>query len=835
MNKMINYGVDLGTTNSLIAKFNNGIVEVFKNPSGFKETLPSVVAFRTDRTLIGEQARTFAEKDSQSVASRFKRKMGTTEIIKIKSLKSSKTPVELSSYVLKELKGFIHNGDVPEGVVITIPASFDTVQSNATKEAGYLAGFKQVLLLQEPIAASLAFANKHSSSELNNSQWLVYDFGGGTFDVALVKILEGELTVIDHEGDNYLGGCDFDSLIVEKLIVPELLKRGKFADLLDQMKSSSGKYNRLWNILLHKAEDAKIELSTKQSAEIDLGLVRDLEDDDGKTIDSIISITRSDFESSIKEKIDQTGEMIRRILTRNSLQPSDLKFILMVGGSTYIPFVRKRIHELLDITVNTDIDPTNAIVVGAAYFAANRKLEFSNSDDQQGKSKAQLKIKASYSRSSQEKEELFSAKIEGDFQGMFYRITNQDGSFDSGLKELKSRIVEDLPLKESAYNLFNFRVFDSNNNPVTTDFDSIQIAQGKYSVAGQMLPEDICLVKDDTSNNDTLLERLFAKNSLLPSKCKKTVEVAKSVGKGSNEQIRIIVVEGSCENHSSTNKPIGHLIISGSQLSKDLLKGTDIDLTFQMSESRDLTVSAFVNATGQEFSQVFDPKPRTVPIQTLAQEINLLDGKLESEIEEAESLENFSVAEELSKLRHTANELIGEASLLAIDDTTDDRFKLEDKKRLLSQKIFQITSGKKLDKAKQDFHEAKKDTIETVGKHGNDLEKHQLNEILAREHLILDSTNSQKVQDATDALESLKWRIFGRIPEFLQSMFEYLCDKRSSMNDEIQAKNMIESGKRYIQSESWDQLREVNSRLVDLLPKSEKNLILSNSGLTGIQ
>jgi molecular chaperone DnaK len=227
MNKMINFGIDLGTTNSLIAKFNHGNVEVFKNPNGFKETLPSVVAFRNDRIMVGDQAKTFAEKDAQSVGSRFKRKMGTTETIKIKSLNTSKTPVELSSFVLKELKSFVHSGENPESVVITIPASFDTVQSNATKEAGYLAGFKQVVLLQEPIAASLAFANKDKNTELNNTQWLVYDFGGGTFDVALVKILEGELTVIDHEGDNFLGGGDFDSMIVEKIVIPELMKKGR--------------------------------------------------------------------------------------------------------------------------------------------------------------------------------------------------------------------------------------------------------------------------------------------------------------------------------------------------------------------------------------------------------------------------------------------------------------------------------------------------------------------------------------------------------------------------------------------------------------------------------
>ena len=166
MSKMVNFGIDLGTSNSLIAKFEKGQVEVFKNPSGFKETLPSIVGFRNDRIMVGEQARTYAEKDSKSVASRFKRKMGTTETVKIYSAAGSKTPVELSAFVLKELKNFVHTGESVEAAVITIPASFDTVQSNATKEAGIAAGFKSVILLQEPIAASLAYANKEKSVDL---------------------------------------------------------------------------------------------------------------------------------------------------------------------------------------------------------------------------------------------------------------------------------------------------------------------------------------------------------------------------------------------------------------------------------------------------------------------------------------------------------------------------------------------------------------------------------------------------------------------------------------------------------------------------------------------
>ena len=284
MKKSVNFGIDLGTTNSLIAKFDKGNVEIFKNPNGFKESLPSIVGYKNDAIMVGDKAKTYAERDPKNVISRFKRKMGTTETMKIASLNTSKSPVELSAEILKELKNFVHTGEKIDSAVITIPASFDTVQSNATKEAGQLAGFKNVILLQEPIAASLAYANKEKNIDLRNSQWIVYDFGGGTFDVALVKIVEGELTVIDHEGDNFLGGTDFDSKLVEEVIAPQIMKLGSFNDFISQMKSESGKYNRIWTMLLHKAEEAKIELSTKKSSEIDLMSIRDFEDDNGKEI-----------------------------------------------------------------------------------------------------------------------------------------------------------------------------------------------------------------------------------------------------------------------------------------------------------------------------------------------------------------------------------------------------------------------------------------------------------------------------------------------------------------------------------------------------------------------
>ena len=821
MSNTINFGIDLGTSNSLIAKFDKGHVEVFKNPSGFKESLPSIVGFRNDRTLIGEQARAYLQRDAKSVVSRFKRKMGTSESFQIKSLGTSKTPVELSSYVLKELKTFVQTGEELDSAVITIPASFDTLQSNATKEAGTQAGFKNVILLQEPIAASLAYANKEKTIDLKNSQWLVYDLGGGTFDAALVKIVEGELTVMDHEGDNYLGGTDFDALMIEKLVIPELMRRGKFDDLLNQMKSQSGRYNQLWYTLLTKAEEAKVDLSAKTSTEIDLGTIS-VEDDEGNTVDSIITITRSDFEAVVKDMVEGTIDMIKKILTRNSLQPSDLKFILMVGGSTYIPYVRKRVQEVMGITVNTSIDPTNAIAVGAAYFAGTKEKSSAGNDKPKA-SNSPLKIRTAYNKTSQELEEPFTAKIEGNTAGMQYRIVAEDGSFDTGLKNLGARVTEDLPLREGAYNIFTFKIFDAQGSTVPIDAGHIQIAQGRYSVAGQMLPDDICLVVDDVAANDTRLITLFNKNVVLPAQTKKTQELGRTIVKGSNDELRILVVEGPANRHSSTNKPLGMLLITGKQITRDLIKGTEVDLKISMSESRDLTVSAYLNGTDQEFSQVFNPKSRTVSTPILATETLQLEEKLQAEISDAKESGQREVVTGLEKTLAGVQNLMGEVAELSDDDVTDKKYQLEDKKRELAREMYELTSGKRLDQARKEYQEAKSDVAQLVNESGNDRERNQLKDVLAREQTFINSNNPEKIQSETANLKSIQWAILFRTPDFLKGMFSHLNDKRPSMNDQIQATQLAESGKRAIAKEDWDELRMIVGRMWDLVPAEQMN------------
>jgi len=822
MEKMINYGIDLGTTNSSIAKFIKGEVEVFKNPlETGKETLPSVVYYKKDKIIVGSRARTYLEKDAKSVFGTFKRKMGTTESYKVKSIDQSKTPIELSAEVLKELKGFIHTGEQVDAVVITIPASFDVIQSNATKEAGYLAGFKQVILLQEPIAASLAYANKHKEKDLENGQWLVYDLGGGTFDVALIKIKDGEMKVLDHEGDNFLGGADFDNLMVEKFIIPYLNKNFKFNNLEDELKSVSGVRNALYYRLLWLAEQAKITLSSRTSSEIEL---RDIVDDSEEEIDTTIEITRSEFEGMVKDYVDNSIEMIKKILVRNSLKPSDIQFTLMVGGSTYIPYIRKRVEEILQIPINCDIDPTTAIAIGAAYYAGTKEKNFN--EESAKKSISGIKVKLAYQKTSQDEEEILAGKIDGNIEGLFYQITREDKGYDSGRKKLSSRISEDLPLLKNSYNFFRLTVLDAQNNVIETDAELIGIAHGKYNVAGQPLPHDICLEKDiddpdmETTVDETQLDLFFQKNTILPQKRSKTYPLRKTIIKGGNEKIIINVVEGSQNNLPEANQTIGYLEISGNKVNRDILRGADIEITLEMSESRDLKVTVYIPMSDQQFTEVFNPSQRHLPVSKLQDEVETLQEKLETEIKEAVEREDYETADTLSAMKKKVDELVGNSNQLTDDDVTDKKFQYEDNKRKIAQEIDNATRDKRIAILKIKYNEDKEWCKKIVDENGNDHDHKIFNEIIGKEQAFLNSITPVKIMEAIDELLSLGSNILWRTPDFLEARFKRLIEKPQLFNDQEQAKSLMEAGHLAITNKNFDRLREVNWGLISLLPKN---------------
>jgi molecular chaperone DnaK len=826
---MINFGIDLGTTNSAIAKFENGKVEIFRNPLNLKQTLPSVVAFRKNRIMVGDKAREYMQRDPNNVVGAFKRKMGTSESYKIASLEENKTPIQLSAEVLKELKNFVHTGENIEAAVITIPASFDTIQSNATKKAGFEAGFQQVVLLQEPIAASLAYANKEEEA-FEEGRWLVYDLGGGTFDVALVQIADGEMKVIDNEGDNFLGGADFDKLIVEELVIPYLKTVGTFDNLEQEMKSASGKYNKLYHVLMHKAEEAKIQLTNTEFAEIEF----ETEDDKGDFVDGYLEITRHDFEKIIKPYIQNSIEKVRSILDRNSLTAQNIKSVLMVGGSTYIPFVRKQVGAAFGVAVNCNIDPTTAVAIGAAFYAGTRLKQ---TTDNQALSnvdlKSNLNIKVAYQKTSQEEEEFFTALIEGDLSGLSYRIIRKDGGYDSGVKPLKSRIMEQLLLAANTHNFFEFKVTDSKGDSVPINVAMIGITQGKYNVVGQPLPNDICLEIDDFESGQTILEVIFEKNSILPTKRTFVKEITKTIRKGSEDMITINIVEGPGFAMPSANQTIGFISVLGKDLTRDLVKGSDVEITLEMSESRDLRINVYLMLTDQEYDNVFTPSERQVNVSRLSEELTILYKKASEELQEAENNENYQAAAGLKQARIDVRKLLTKAKKLTEDDVTDEKFQIDAKKRELAQQVDNLTRDKHIIQVKMEYSNAKhlcKSTMEY--NEPTPQEQQSFDYVISQEKTILSSNSRLKINELIDKLYRLRGNTLWRSGDHVKGLFYYVVMRKDEYSNEKIGEQYIKSGEEAIENDNMDKLRVCVNTLFNLLPDQEKPSF--ESGGTGI-
>lgn len=368
------------------------------------------------------------ERDPLNVFTCFKRKMGTSETYTIDRLKKEVGPVALSAQVLKELMNFVHTGETVHAAVITIPSSFDTLQSNATKTAGIQAGLKEVYLLQEPIAASLAFVNENKEKLVEEKKWLVYDFGGGTFDVALLSLSEREMKVLDNAGDNFLGGMDFDNRIVAHRIVPFLENAWKEEKLWEKFTTKGHPYQKLYYELLFKAEEAKKELSRFPETEIDI-------DFSEKDYFATIPLSRKDFNQLIKMSVDRTISLAKTVLERNGCLATDIEKIALVGGSTLIPYVREELRDHLGIPLDSSIAPTAAVGIGAAYYAATKTLKtpMEDLDGEPHVSGEAPETQLYYQKNSKDAEELISIKGQLPQPHAFYRIQRADGGFDSGM------------------------------------------------------------------------------------------------------------------------------------------------------------------------------------------------------------------------------------------------------------------------------------------------------------------------------------------------------------------------------------------------------------------
>jgi molecular chaperone DnaK len=817
----INFGIDLGTTNSLIARFTGKQAEVFKNPVGLKESLPSCVAFRKERTLVGDKAREWLLKDPLNVFASFKRKMGTSETYFIPSRNEQITPINLSALVLKELKNFVHTGETLQSVVITIPASFDTVQSNATKQAGLEAGFSEVVLLQEPIAASLAYFNQHTVNK-ESGKWLVYDLGGGTFDVALIGIDNNEMRVLDHQGDNYLGGIDFDHSLVMELLVPQLVQQTGLVDLANQLLTRKGYFEKLYYILLLKAEEAKKELTTKPTAEIELTI--DRSDDD--EIDIILTISRDEFNAVIRDRVNETIAMLETIIVRNNLRIADITEIVLVGGSTYIPYVRSTIAERTGIRVNTDADPTTAVAIGAAYYAGSTPARLTSvASEPLVKSSEQIQIQTGYSKTTKDLEEYISASVLNFREGISYRITRTDGGFDTSLRPLTERFGDFVSLLPDRVNTFTISLFNVYNNPVSVQAEPITITQGLFSLYGQPLPEDICLEIDDLTNNATRCEQVFARNSVLPLTRTIYRELSRTIRKGSDESLIINLLEGDATQHPSTNKNIGVIEVRATDLPTDLIKGSDVELKITMSESRDVSVSIHLGMTDQQFDEVFSPTERYVSLVKLRDEITELRGQISLDLDKAIQQEEYETAARIQELADRARALYNQAKALQSNTLTDEKYQLDEAKRKLARELYAngVVSNRVL-RTKERYYnlmnqlESWAATLQEV----SPTVRQEIQSLKAAEPEAMRGNNYMRVEAHYAKCSRLYNNTILYTPTLLVHFFHIYSSLRTEeYTDYAKAQVEIKRGEKALDRQNHDELRSVLLNLLSLTKNSD--------------
>ena len=347
MSKII--GIDLGTTNSCIAVLEGGEAKVIANAEG-NRTTPSVVAFKGDEELVGEVAKRQAVTNVKNTISSIKRKMGTSE--KVEANGKKWTPEEISAKILSKLKADAESylGEKVTKAVITVPAYFNDAERQATKNAGKIAGLEVERIINEPTAAALAYG---LDKQDNLQTILVYDLGGGTFDVSILELGDGVFEVKATSGNNRLGGDDFDARISDYLV--EEFKKDNGVDL--------SKDPMAMQRIKDAAEKAKKDLSGMTNAQISLPFIAQ---NDGGPLHMEVTLSKAKFEDLCRDLFDSTLEPVRKALKDAGLKNKDIDKVILVGGSTRIPYIQELVKKELGQEPNKGVNPDEVVAMGAA-------------------------------------------------------------------------------------------------------------------------------------------------------------------------------------------------------------------------------------------------------------------------------------------------------------------------------------------------------------------------------------------------------------------------------------------------------------------------------------
>ena len=600
----IDYGIDLGTTNSAISRMENGEVRIIKSLDKQKDTTPSCIAFNPKGTLfVGDKAydsyrsnslKSLSNKTPLNAYVEFKRTMGTDKKYHSTYVNKDFSSEELSAEVLKRLKEYVQDENI-NAAVITVPAAFKNNQIDATRRAGKLAGFDHVEVLQEPVAASMAYG---LDSKKKDGFWLVFDFGGGTFDAALLKVEDGIMKVIDTEGDNYLGGKNLDYAIVDQLIIPHIQERFSIDDLLsDDIKKEEYRSG-----LKFFAEEIKNNLSFNPSHNIYVDPGECGEDDEGEEIEIDLTVTQEQLKNVLAPIFQKAIDCSLTLLKRNNLKGSSLDSLILVGGPTLSPTLREMLEKQI-CKPDTSVDPMTVVSKGAALYASTRSLPTEIID--KGRTKGKIQIEIGHDGDSVETEEFITLKIledktEGEIPDeVFAEIKRGDNAWSSGKVEINAigEVVE-VSIVQGVTNIFEVTLYDSKGNKLESEPTDFKIIPVKIPPA--TLPYNIGIeIKQKTTGKIvfTTVKGLEKNQSLPATGTLNGLKTQKQIRPGMDSDfIKIPVYQGEHGSEGTRaiyNEHVYDIIISGTDLPALLPENSDVDLTINLDKSQQMTVQAY--------------------------------------------------------------------------------------------------------------------------------------------------------------------------------------------------------------------------------------------------
>ena len=811
----IDFGIDLGTTNSAIAELTGVSTTIVKNNDDGDVTSSAVMFGKNGQVYTGSRAKNGTIDKPDDAYAEFKRQMGTDHAYKFKQSGVSKSPEELSSEILKGLRSDVIRvkGEEINSAVITVPAAFGLHQCDATRKAAQLAGFTFSPLVQEPVAAALAYGFQVESER---EYWLVYDFGGGTFDAAIIKAEEGLINVVNHGGDNWLGGSDIDWEIVQKIIIPKL--QGGYN--LPGFQRGNEKWGWQLRKLKHAVEAAKIELSTKSSTSL-LGC--SFEDEDGNLVDcEDIQLTQSEVISIAEPIVRRSIDICKDTLKKSNIPEDRISKLVLVGGPTKAPYFREIIKNALPIAIDHSMDPLTVVAKGAAVFAGTQKIEVKKSANMAADEyHVDLKYKAVGIETDPMVGGRVSSSANSSMDGFSIEVTNQKSQWKSGKIPLKSdgSFILNLHAEKGERNLFNIELFDSVGTLKKVSPDNLVYTVGA-AIEEQPLIHSLGIA---LSGNEK--EVFFKKGDGLPLKKKgdrpfKTISTIKVGEEGSG--IVIPIVEGENEK-ADRNLLIGIYEITSKQIKRDLPAGSDVEITLRIDESRVITINIYIPIFDEEYDFHLDLRKGSITKKDLETDLSFEIERLQKLEAEAKAADQSDIISKIDELRSSA--LLQEIRSSIAASEGDAVAANKGQSRMLEFKI-QVDAIETLvhwPSIVAKIQDWLKDLKSVAADHGTSSQKQKASDLSSQVDDSIKRKDADSIEKRQKDVESLYFGILFAQPSFWVNQFRYLESEKTKMTDQAKASRLLDMGRNYISQNNTEGLRQIVQQLWTLTPDDVVN------------